>query len=194
MCERPAVTELRNEALASSGISIAFVGGFNDSGGGRYAVANFANRAASLNPGANVRFFPWHLAGLLSAWLAERPSTTAVIGQSLGGYVAAKAAVANPGRIETLVTVDPVSPASALCPLNFTWEELRDCVGRWFHVVQRRNAILVRGAHWWGNAPAHIADGFVSTDFSHGDFFSTMHYLKNAGGVLPVRFNWNVAP
>lgn len=185
---------LPNEAVPTAGrISIAFVGGFNDSAGGRYAVANFAAGAARVNCAASVRFFPWNRTRSLSAWIRERHSTTAVIGQSLGGYVAAKVAVANPGRIETLVTVDPVSPAWML-PSNFTWEQLRDCVGRWFHVVQRRNWILARAAHWWGDAPAQFADGFLATDFSHGDFFSTMRYLKNAAGLLPDRFNWNVTP
>lgn len=193
MRERPAPTELRKEVIpAAAGISIAFVGGFNDSGGGRYAVANFAAGAARLNPGASVRFFPWNQSSSLSAWIGERRSTTAVFGQSLGGYVVAKVAVANPDRIETLVTVDPVSPAWV--PLDFPWEQLRDCVGRWFHIVQRRNRILACAAHWWGKVPAPFADEFVSTDFSHGDFFSTMRYLKDVRGLLPDRFNWNVAP
>jgi pimeloyl-ACP methyl ester carboxylesterase len=186
--------EDKSGSIAAAGSSIAFVGGFNDAGGGRYAVANFAAEAARLNPGASIRFFPWNSAGSLSAWITRRPRTTAVIGQSLGGHIAAKVAVANPGRIETLLTIDAVSPPSLSVARDFTWANLRESVERWFHVVQRRNRILALAAQWWGDAPAPFADGFASTNFSHGDFFSTMQYLKNTGRFLPEQFNWNVLP
>jgi len=186
----PAPAELHNEPSSRDGISIGFVGGFNDSGGGLFAVANFASGAARLNPEASVGFFPWNKAGSLSAWIRERRRATAVIGQSLGGHVAANIAIAYPGRIETLVTIDPVSPPF-FAP-RFTWEELRNSVTRWIHIVQGRSRILAFAAHRWGDAPAPFADGFVATDFSHGDFFSTIRHLKGTEGLLPGGFNWNV--
>ena len=184
--------ELHDEASSRAEISIGFVGGFNDSGGGRFAVASFAAFAASLNPATSVGFFPWNRHASLSVWIKGRRRTTAVIGQSLGGHIAANIAIANPGRIETLVTIDPVSPA--FCAPRFTWEQLRDSVSRWLHIVQRRSRILAWSAHRWGDTPAEFADGFVATDFSHGDFFSTIRHLKNTKGLLPGGFDWNVRP
>lgn len=185
---------MANREHPTAGMSIAFVGGFNDAGGGRHSVANFAAAAAELNPDAAVRFFAWNGMKSLSAWIRDPHIAIGVIGQSLGGYMAARCALANPGRIGMLVTIDPVSPVSTLSPLDFTWEQLRDSVGYWLDVVQRRNRILALGANWWGEKPARFADGFVSTDFSHGDFFSTIAQLRKTGGLLPDSLNWNVQP
>src|SRR5947207_305749 len=106
--------------------SVVFVGGFNDSGGGRYSVANFAREAAYLNPHVAVQFFSWRERRAASDWIKVRQDSPVVVGQSLGGYVAARVAIANPGKIGALITVDPVSPASLMWPLDFTWQAVRD--------------------------------------------------------------------
>jgi pimeloyl-ACP methyl ester carboxylesterase len=172
--------------------AVAFVGGFNDFGGGRYSVANFEHKAAVLNPHIAARFFSWRHRRTLSNWINERHGASLVVGQSLGGFVAARTAIANPGKIGVLITVDPVSPVSLVSPLNFTWQTLCNSVGTWIAVAQRRRWILARAANWWGPGPEEIADRFVATNFAHGDFFSTMDYLRKLGGVLPNHVNWDI--
>ncbi|HLY05045.1 MAG TPA: hypothetical protein VKR31_04795 [Rhizomicrobium sp.] len=41
---------------------------------------------------------------------------------------------------------------------------------------------------------ARFADRLVSTDFSHGDFFTTIRHLRTVDGIPPDAFNWNVTP
>lgn len=105
-----------------------------------------------------------------------------LIGHSWGGDTAAKAAVANPGKVRLLITIDPVSISRP------DFKKVKGSVGTWVNVYAAGNpesSILENGLQGglasvigreWGDAPKGRADIFISAPYNHADFTRMMFY------------------
>lgn len=178
------------------------IGGLNDTGGGAGSVANYAIAFAEANPGTLVNYLSWDQAvsGAGQAWLDALPNDVDVtmIGQSLGGWIAADLAAKNPGTIDTLITIDPVSPGwLPSSAADNIFQEVRASVGTWIDATQQNFGIsLLSGLGFvtqWGNEVNGYASSFVQTSYAHGDFPYTMQYLY-MNGYLPAGLNWDIRP
>ena len=100
-----------------------------------------------------------------------------MIGHSYGGSTAANIALERPGRIHTLITIDPVSRTT-----RPNMQHVRKGVQRWIHV----NAV---GGSWhtpsnitagvggsWDELPKGLADIFIEAPYNHADFDALIRF------------------
>lgn len=118
------------------------------------------------------------------------------MGNAVAVTESASLAVANPGTIDLLITIDPVSEGS-LFGSGFFFSDIRNSVGTWIDASQQDSIIsLLSGiglVTQWGSGVNGYATQFVPTDYSHGDFPYTMNYLYTHG-YLPSGLNWEIKP
>jgi hypothetical protein len=151
---------------------LAFVGGFFDStlsllssigvDGPMDAAYNAFKRA---NPTADVKYFTWTDASGLAQWANQNGGQVMVISHSYGADTAASV-VASGVKVQTLVTLDPVS---YVLP---SFQQVAANAGQWLNFVAAGggltlpNAIAgVGGA--WNNATQGYATRTVDVDVDH---------------------------
>jgi hypothetical protein len=109
--------------------------------------------------------------------LIPNDTTINIIGHSWGGDTAAIIVLENPGRISTLVTVDPVSL------IHPDYSLIRNSVNNWANI----NAIgdpnggdisnIIAGlGRDWGTEPESFVSIFISSPFNHASFEQMMRY------------------
>lgn len=120
--------------------------------------------------------------------IAALPPDTKVnlIGHSYGGDTAAKIAVDNPGRIDTLVTIDPVGQFS-----RPDFSDVQNSVNTWIDVNATGNPIPTYPDYRNGNLaaelggkygddPANYADIFYPAPYDHIEFDNMVRYSPNS--------------
>ncbi|MBN8530389.1 MAG: alpha/beta hydrolase [Alphaproteobacteria bacterium] len=159
-----------------------FVGGADDEEGllGNHPVRN----SSSLREGVyGNNYYANHTQDMdIGSFITRLPKniTINLIGHSYGGDTAAKIAVANPGRVEMLVTVDPTSW------IRPDFSKVRNSVGTWINV----NAVGKPGSYSvgnffagvggrWKNDPKGYSHVFISAYENHPEFQRMMVVRDN---------------
>jgi pimeloyl-ACP methyl ester carboxylesterase len=151
-----------------SGLIEIFIGGAGDNTKG--AVKNYFDQYHQSNP--NSRYFNWDqgsdIQNLINSISPDEPIT--LIGHSWGADTASKLVLANPGMIDTLITIDPVSWNTP------SYVNIDRLVGTWIDVdahstdpLQISNVIAWLGSDW-GMGPNGIAETFIYMQANHADF------------------------
>ncbi len=144
----------------------AFVGGFFDHtiNGPAYTAYNDYIQS---NPEAGAAYFTWDQGGALASWIDSYGGAVTVSGHSYGGDTAASVVAAG-HRVDSLITVDPVSwirPNYADVAANAgTWTDFNAVGGAGSFV----NFIAVIGGDW-GSGPQRLATTFKNIDLNHAN-------------------------
>jgi pimeloyl-ACP methyl ester carboxylesterase len=168
-----------------------FVGGFGDHSANR-------NVADSTSLNKNVygdNYYATHTDGdEISKLISQLPKgqTVNLIGHSYGADTAADVAVDNPGRVNTLVTIDPVSHF----PQDFA--AIHDSVNTWVNVnaignpdsstldsAVGGNPIAYIGGEW-GSEPDNFATIPITAPLNHAQFDAMMN-TRGPDGRTPVQ-------
>jgi hypothetical protein len=165
-----------------------FIGGADDEGGllgGNHPVRN--SRALSRDVSGYNIYATYKDADEINASIQKLPLDIPinVIGHSLGGATATEVALANPGRINKLITVDPVGPIYVgrdpkigVPVYDFPdYGKVNSSVGKWVNIRatgqpgndDSSNAIARMGGRW-KDSPRGYADVFIPAPYNHGDF------------------------
>ncbi len=111
-------------------------------------------------------------------------TTVNIIGHSWGGDTAANVAVQNPNRVETLVTVDPVSQFNTP-----DFNDVKTSVRNWVNIYATGKSgritigdisAFIGGS--WGTKPNRYATVPLTSDTNHEDFDSMLQNTTYNGG------------
>jgi len=108
-----------------------------------------------------------------------------LIGHSYGADTAAEVALALPGRINMLITIDPVSlfsPSYAKLATVTTWIDVNAVGGS---SLERSNLIAGLGGAW-GSGPSGYAAGYIPVNTIHADFGTMMCSLCTSPMAIPA--------
>ena len=150
---------------------IIFIGGAGD--GPHGIVGTFAHNFGLSHPDAVVRYFNWNQKGDVEDYINSLDSTASitVIGHSYGGDTGAEVAKDMPGRIDVLITVDPVghvgnSFLTAVSQSVNVWIDVNSTGGSSF---ERSNIIAGLGGSY-GSSPQGFSTEFMPVAVPHWDF------------------------
>jgi pimeloyl-ACP methyl ester carboxylesterase len=178
-----------------------FIGGAAD----EYINGNVLNSYALHRDIAGENYYFTHNSALeinnLVVGLSQDQKAN-LIGHSLGGATAAQVALANPGKINVLVTVDPVGPINVgrdpvtnVHILEFPdYERVSESVDTWINInagetpestffddfINGNNVAEVGGK--WGGDPEGDADIYLNPELDHGDFDGMLRYVDQNTG------------
>ena len=184
----PAVPDKQWAATARPGtqpVYDIYVGGAWDESES-HNVLGYADRNHN-QAGHNTEYFPWNTdEHALARYIDSLPANALInlIGHSLGGDTAAKAAALARHPINLLVTVDPVSgdrPDKAAVEAH---------VGHWINVEAVTGGAITRGnilafiGQAWGELPKGTADVFIRAAANHEDF-AKMMITAGSDGITP---------
>ena len=153
-----------------------FVGG----GGDHTAFGNVEHSRSIEQPIGSNYYFTHADDEQINAFISALPLDTEVnlIGHSWGGDTAAKVVAANAGRIQTLITVDPVS----WFPPDFG--QVKSSVGQWVNVnavghednfAGFRNGNVAAGIGGaWNESPKDFTSEFLNSPVPHWNFDAMM--------------------
>jgi pimeloyl-ACP methyl ester carboxylesterase len=127
------------------------------------------------NAAPGSEYFEWNESARLRDYIAAVPAGEPInlYGHSFGGDTAAYAALTSVRTIDSLNTLDPVSP---LAP---DLKRLRCKVGTWNNAnakpsAKNRDDYIASAGGKWGDRPAGIASSHVDVNVNHGDFGGLM--------------------
>ena len=163
-----------------------FVGGADDKGGivGNHPVLN--SDSLNKNTAGNNYYATHDQLDQINAQIAQLPSDQQVnlIGHSWGATTAAQAAVDNAGRINTLVTVDPVGY------IHPDYATIGSSVNNWVNVnatggsfTEGSNFVAGLG-NYWGDTANGYANTPIEAPVIHANFDGMMK-TPSAGGKTP---------
>ena len=168
------------------GLRDIFVGGFGDSTS-QIVQSYYANYALTHPDSA---YYQWTQQSAIEADINSTPAGDPVnlIGHSYGGDTAAAAALHTCGRVNLLITIDPVS----------RWhyrgmQNIANAVNNWVDVdaeggslFQPSNFIAGIGGAWDG-APNGIANTYIQDDLVNHEDFSQMMNASGPGVMSPAQ-------
>jgi pimeloyl-ACP methyl ester carboxylesterase len=168
-----------------------FVGGFADDSRNK-----LVENSASMNSGIyGNNYYATHSdIDDIDALIAQIPEdqTINLIGHSWSGQTAAQAAVDNPGKIDTLVTIDPVGYGHP----NFS--TISNSVNQWINVdatgnpnsstlddISNGNLVAGLGGAW-NDGPTDNATMQITAPVNHSQF-DTMMNTRGSNGKSPLQ-------
>jgi pimeloyl-ACP methyl ester carboxylesterase len=156
-----------NDAFA-----IIFFGGLGDSL--TQKVVAFSKETARLHPRVTTRYWTWRQWRSAIRWIQELPggSPLALVGHSFGGDAAGRVALALPGRVNLLITVDPVSV------FRPGIRRLGRSVAAWVNVGRiaptRTARLAEKMGGSWQLQPRRHGSLFIASCLPHNDFAGLM--------------------
>lgn len=148
-------------------------------------MSDYARWFRDNTPGSTVRYFPYTQGQQVIDYIKSLPRNVnvTVVGHSYGADTAGTVVMAVPGRVSTLITIDPVGGDSR------TYLGIREAVPRWINVqsvggsrLEPSNAVagldvVTGGAGPWDRGPYGKATYFYEASVPHGYFSSMMEAL-----------------
>lgn len=182
---KPAVLSAPNIHDESGSVGkgpVVFVGGAGDRNSA--IVYNEYERLKFSHPEISSRYFSHDENPPIENYIKSLPEGAPVtlIGHSWGGDTATQVARALPKRIDTLITIDPVS---LFTPFFHSYDSIAKSVRRWINVNAVPDGKPSPGdkvARWggrWGGGPAGAATNSIFMNAHHEQFSRMLNQLKS---------------